>query len=413
MKQKVLISFINFLETKLKKNLSFLTFEKSKGLFEEETPTQVVEPAQFSTLTNTSDHSNSPLLQEKLEDLPELTPNTQETNKETESQSSTQSEIQPTEITEPKNPRSDFVPFSTPKINIENVPATKDRISNRLKFITEGKPKIERTGSLGQPTDFEGEILERRSAEIPRSIDSERPKLSVNADIDERPSLDFSKRPKMDQPLPFAKQRRAPRQKLDLPPLMGLLSSKPKVIHVRKRSWNEDNHAFNHFVKHDVELQSDEELERKSFSGVREKTKFPDERPSLDFNRKPKSKVHRDSFTEDMPPLEDQDDVEASETIGRRMESLEYHRIKKEYHTRFRFDPRIYFFLHLAWILGVGFFGGIIIYLIELSYTQISFVDAIFMAYSAVTVTGLFAVNFGLWSIYGQITIFCCICKMI
>lgn len=48
-----------------------------------------------------------------------------------------------------------------------------------------------------------------------------------------------------------------------------------------------------------------------------------------------------------------------------------------------------YFRLHACYIIGVGLFGGTLLYLIELANaTSLAYIDALFLAVSAVTCTG-------------------------
>jgi hypothetical protein len=111
---------------------------------------------------------------------------------------------------------------------------------------------------------------------------------------------------------------------------------------------------------------------------------------------------------DELPPLEEQEELSQ---IGLRRKENSFIRISKDYRERFRLDPRFYFFLHLFWILSVGFFGGSLIYYVEMANTQTTFIDSIFTSFSAVTVTGLFVINFPTFTLFSKVVIFFCICK--
>ena len=394
------------------------------------------EQIQNSHLSTSSENSDTPF-------LPQENNSVEDTKKEEE-------EIKKETIKEEKATEVPEINIVPPQIVIEIPEEDSDekKLSNSEKLrrtlstnTLAPKAAKKKRGSLdlkgGEEDDEEEEILERHSIDVPVQK-PETPKLSIQNEIDIRPSLDFSRQP-MTKPIQFEKKK-SRRAGLDIP-LMKYISAKPKVIHVRKRNWNEDHYAFHTFQHADRPIGSggsgggsggghggeteEEILERRSFTAMREhdpkkyQMTQPRRRSEDGFGRNINS--NRQSLLDEMPPLEDPEDSpydpdkeEELSNIGKRIEQKkqEYERIKSKYDNRFRFDPRCYFFLHLAWILSVGFFGGLLIYLIELSYTQISFVDAVFMAFSACTVTGLFAVNFSLWSIYGKIVVFMCICKI-
>jgi hypothetical protein len=118
--------------------------------------------------------------------------------------------------------------------------------------------------------------------------------------------------------------------------------------------------------------------------------------------------VDNEENNDELPPLEEQEELSE---IGLRRKENSFVRISKDYRERFRLDPRFYFFLHLFWILSVGFFGGTLIYYVEMPNTQTTFIDSIFTSFSAVTVTGLFVINFPTFTLFSKVVIFFCIRK--
>eukprot|EP01080_Neovahlkampfia_damariscottae_P009971 gene9971-2290_t len=162
--------------------------------------------------------------------------------------------------------------------------------------------------------------------------------------------------------------------------IMQIFSPKRKVIHVRNMS-------------------------RKSFER-REEPQTPEfelqEKKSLDEN----SHTEEEEM-EDLPELEEPEEL--STTIGLNNKEDSFRTLSKNYRERFRLDPRFYFFLHLCWIIFVGIFGGTLVYLFELSNSRITFVDSIFTTFSAVTVTGLFVINFPVFLFSSKVVCLCCI----
>lgn len=60
---------------------------------------------------------------------------------------------------------------------------------------------------------------------------------------------------------------------------------------------------------------------------------------------------------------------------------------------KFEWRQRYYFYIHLLYIVLFGFVMGNIIYGIERAYTRVSYIDALFMTFSCISLTGLVTVD--------------------
>ena len=241
----------------------------------------------------------------------------------------------------------------------------------------------------------EEEIKERHSVTI---SDVERNKFISNSRIslddsrrsffENRTSLDFDRKSKPKITKNYSLNITQPSSRI-----LQMFKPKRKIIHVRN-------------------------ISRQSFDGKRNEPQTPES----DFEEKQSfENIETDGVTtngtEDREDREDEEDLpeleepEELSNIGLRRRDESFRKLSKNYRERFRLDPRFYFFFHLIWIIFVGLFGGTLVFMIETSNSKISFIDSIFTSFSAVTVTGLFVVNFPSLLFSSKFICLCCISK--
>lgn len=71
-----------------------------------------------------------------------------------------------------------------------------------------------------------------------------------------------------------------------------------------------------------------------------------------------------------------------------------------------QWHQRYYFYIHIVYIVFVGFFTGLLVFIIELWNSKISFIDAISLSFDAVCITGLMPFDISLLSTASSVILF-------
>lgn len=68
-----------------------------------------------------------------------------------------------------------------------------------------------------------------------------------------------------------------------------------------------------------------------------------------------------------------------------------------------KWKQRYFCYFHVAYYILAGFFSGLFIFIIEIGHSRIEFIDAIFMAFSALCVCGLSVVDVSQFSVASKV----------
>lgn len=85
--------------------------------------------------------------------------------------------------------------------------------------------------------------------------------------------------------------------------------------------------------------------------------------------------------------------------------SIQHLKLKLKSYIPKQWKQRYYFYFHVAYIVLMGLFSGLIVFLIELSHSRASFIDTTFTAFSGLCVSGLNSVDVSKFSAGSKVII--------